>query len=98
MVGGYAVNCESEQVLPPTPDGVSRTSLHPQAQLSAGSTGSNPVKRGMELCNSRHRRDAITTELRQLLAFRGVDVHEAVHVSNTEALYIVLRGLLPLGS
>lgn len=52
----------------------------------------------MELRDRRHGRDAIATQLRQLLPFRGVDVDEAVHVPDAEALDAVAGMLLPLRS
>jgi hypothetical protein len=52
----------------------------------------------MKLGNSGHRRNSLPPKLRQLLAFRRVDINEAVHVADAEALYVVLRKLLPLGS
>lgn len=52
----------------------------------------------MELRDRRHGRDAIATQLSQLLPFRGVDVDEAVHVPDAEALDAVAGMLLPLCS
>ena len=53
----------------------------------------------MENGHGRHGRDGISAQLRELLAASGVDVDEAVHVADAEAL----RGGggrvgLPLGS
>ena len=50
----------------------------------------------MELSYSRHRRDAIAAQLRQLLALRRVDIDEAIHVADAKALNAILRELLPL--
>jgi hypothetical protein len=52
----------------------------------------------MELRDGRYSRNAFATKLRQLLAFRGVDIDEAVHVSDAETLDVILRELLPLGT
>jgi len=52
----------------------------------------------MELCYSRHSRNPTPTQLRKLLAFRRVDIDEAVHVPDAKPLHPV-RGLqLPLGT
>jgi hypothetical protein len=52
----------------------------------------------MKLRHRRHSRDAVATQLRQLLALGRVDIHEAVHVADAEALDAVLRVELPLGA
>jgi hypothetical protein len=52
----------------------------------------------MEFGHRRHRRNALPTELRQLLAFSSVDIDEAIHIADAEALNAVLGKLLPLGS
>jgi hypothetical protein len=52
----------------------------------------------VKLCNSRHRRDTLAPQLSQLLSFRRVNINETIHIANAEALDVVLRRLLPLGS
>jgi len=52
----------------------------------------------MKLGHRRHSRNALAAQLRQLLAFCGVDIDEAVHVADAEALDVVLGVLLPLCS
>lgn len=52
----------------------------------------------MELRDRRHGRDAVPAQLRQLLAPGRVDVDEAVHVADAEALDRVRRAQLPLGA
>jgi hypothetical protein len=52
----------------------------------------------MEFGYSRHRSNAFTSQLRQLFAFRSVQVNETVHVTDAKALNAILRKLLPLGS
>lgn len=71
-------------------------SSHPQAQLPTRRPGCYPVVTRMELRDRRHGGDAVATQLGQLLPFRRVDVDEAVHVPDTEALDAVARTLLPL--
>lgn len=51
----------------------------------------------MELGDRRDSGDAVAAQLRQLLAGGGVDVDEAVHVADAEALDAVLGGEVPLG-
>jgi hypothetical protein len=46
--------------------------------------------------NSGNSRDTLSTKLRQLLPFRGVDVDEAIHVADAETLDVVARCELPL--
>ena len=43
----------------------------------------------MELRHRGDRRDAIAAQLRELFAFRGVDVDKAVHVPDAEPLHVV---------
>ena len=81
-----------------TPTWVSNGTLHPQAQLPTRSTSCHPVQRRMKLGHRRHRSDAFASKLRQLLAFSGVNIDEAVHIADAKALNTVLRELLPLGS
>ena len=50
----------------------------------------------MELRHRRNSRDAIPAQLRELLPFGGVEVHEAVHVADAEALHGVGGLGLPL--
>jgi hypothetical protein len=50
----------------------------------------------MKLCNSRHRRDTITTKLRKLLALRSENVNETIHVANTKTLDAIGGVSLPL--
>jgi|TARA_R110002003_G_scaffold63_7_gene5851 hypothetical protein len=52
----------------------------------------------MEFGHRWHCSDAFASKLRQLLAFGGVNVDEAVHIANAESLYAILRILLPLCS
>lgn len=52
----------------------------------------------MENSHGRHGGDALTIKLGELVARRAVDVDEAVHVSDAEALDGGLRVLLPLGA
>lgn len=72
--------------------------LHPQTQLAGRSARRDPVQRRMELGDRGHGRDAFTAQLRQLLALGRVDVDEAVHVADAEALDAVAGELLPLGA
>jgi hypothetical protein len=51
----------------------------------------------MELRNRWHCRDAISTQLRQLLSFSSVNI-KAIHVADAEPLHAILRELLPLCS
>lgn len=50
----------------------------------------------MKLRHRRHSRDALAPQLSQLLSFRRVDVDEAVHVADAEALDGVRGVELPL--
>lgn len=52
----------------------------------------------MKLRHGRHGGDAITAQLRQLLAVGGVYVDKAIHVANAEALHGVGGCLLPFGA
>lgn len=52
----------------------------------------------MELRDGRHSADALAAELGDLLPFARVDVDEAIHVADAEALDAVLRLQLPLSS
>ena len=52
----------------------------------------------MELCDGGNGCDAVAAQLRQLDAGRGVDVDEAVHVADAEALHAVSGGEMPLGT
>jgi hypothetical protein len=52
----------------------------------------------MEFGHRWHCRNTFASKLRQLLAFRGVNIDEAVHVANAEPLNAILRKLLPLCS
>ena len=52
----------------------------------------------MELRHRRYSCDSITAELRQLRAVSGVDIDEAVHVADAEALDVVGGEELPLGA
>ena len=52
----------------------------------------------MELRHGRYGGDTIATQLRQLFAGSGVDVDEAVHVADAEALDGVSGTELPLGA
>lgn len=77
---------------------VGKEKSHPQAQLPARRPRRDPVVGGMELRDRRHGRDAVPAQLRQLLAFGCVDVDEAVHVADAEALDRVRGAQLPLGA
>jgi hypothetical protein len=68
---------------------ITKEKLHPQAQLSTGSASSDPVQRRMKLRNGRHRSNAFSTELRQLLSLRRVNVDKAIHVANAESLHAI---------
>ena len=52
----------------------------------------------MELSHGRHGGDAFAAQLRQLLSVGGVDVDEAVHVADAEAVDRIGRVELPLGA
>ena len=71
---------------------------HPQAQLPARGSGGNPLLRGVELGHGRHGTNACAAELGQLVAVRGVNIDEAVHVADTEAVDRIRGVELPLGS
>lgn len=51
----------------------------------------------MEVSDSWDSRDAVSAQLRKLLAICGVHVDETVHITDDELLNAVLRALLPLG-
>jgi hypothetical protein len=72
--------------------------LHPKTKLPARRTPGDPVLRWMKLCDRRHSRDPLAPELRQLFPFCGVDIHEAIHITNAEPIDAVLGRLLPLCS
>lgn len=60
--------------------------LHPQTNLPTCRPTGNPVLASVEY---RHRGDscnAITSQLRELIARATVNVHEAVHVPDAESL------------
>ena len=63
--------------------------LHPKTQFPAGRPCSHPVVCRMELRHRGDRRDTLSTQLRELFAFRGVDVDKAVHVPDAEPLHVV---------
>lgn len=52
----------------------------------------------MEDSDCRHGSDAISAELGKLITRTTVDIHEAVHVADAEALNVRLGVLLPLGT
>ena len=64
--------------------------LHPQTQLPARGPRCHPVNARMELGHGWHSRYpagvGLVAELRDLVAVGGVDVDEAVHVADAEAL------------
>ena len=64
--------------------------LHPQTQLPARRPGRDPVDARMEPGHRRHGRDpagvGLVAELGDLVPVGGVDVDEAVHVADAEAL------------
>ena len=64
--------------------------LHPQTQLPARRAGRDPVDARMEPGHRRHGRDpagvGLVAELGDLVPVGGVDVDEAVHVADAEAL------------
>jgi hypothetical protein len=72
--------------------------LHPKTQLPTRRASGDPVLRWMELCYRRYSCDSIATELCQLRAVGGIDVDEAVHVADAEALNIVGGEELPLSA
>lgn len=73
--------------------------LHPQTQLPARRPARDPIARGVELRHGRHGGDgALAAELRQLRPVRGVDVDEAVHVADAEAVDGVRGVEVPLGT
>ena len=71
-------------------------SLHPKAEFPTRRTSGHPILRWVELCDGGDSSDAIATQLRKLLTLGCVDVDEAVHVADAEALHAVLWLLLPL--
>jgi len=71
---------------------------HPQTQLPTRRPRSHPIHTRMKLRNRRHSRNPLAPQLRQLLALCCVDIDEAVHVADAEALDVVLGVLLPLCS
>ena len=83
--------------IPSKPTGYT-TILHPKTQLPTRRPRSDPVQCWMEFRNGGHSSDTVTTQLCQLLALRGVDIDETVHISDAEALDVVLWVLLPLGA
>lgn len=62
------------------------TKLHPQTHLPTSGPTNNPILTPVETSHRWHGGDTITTELGQLIAVGAVDVDEAVHVSDAEAL------------
>jgi hypothetical protein len=50
----------------------------------------------MEDSYGRYSRNALSSQLGQLLSLHGVDIDETVHISNAEALDIVTGSELPL--
>lgn len=72
--------------------------LHPQANLAASGTTSNPVLAAVEHSYCRNSRDTIAAKLGKLIPRTTVNIDEAVHVSNAEALDVRLRVQLPLRS
>ena len=82
---------------PPTPH---PTPSHPQTQLPTRRPARDPIPLGMKLRHGRHSRDTLAAQLRHLLALGGVDVDEAVHIADAEALRggERVRGEVPLGA
>lgn len=72
--------------------------LHPQTQFAAGRATSDPVLAAVEHSYCRNSRDTVAAKLGKLISRSAVDVDEAVHVSNAEALDVRLWVQLPLGS
>lgn len=60
--------------------------LHPQTHLAAGGTTRNPVLAAVEHSYCRDSGDTITAQLGELISRTVVDIHEAVHVADAEAL------------
>jgi hypothetical protein len=71
---------------------------HPQADLPTRSSASYPVLAPMHVSHRRHCCYLIAPKLSQLVSTGTVDIDETIHVSNTEALDVGLRILLPLGT
>lgn len=73
-------------------------SSHPQTQLPTRCSRRYPVIARMKLRHRRYCRYPFPTQLRQLLAFGRVDIDEAVHVADAQALDGVWGVELPLGA
>ena len=71
-------------------------SSHPQADFAARCTACNPVLATVEHSHCRNSSDPITAKLSQLIAGAAVNIDEAVHVTDTEALDVGLGVHLPL--
>lgn len=77
---------------------IPKSPSHPKRQLPTRRSRRDPLLRRMKLRNGRNGGDPPTTELGELVAVRGIDVDETVHVSDTEALDGIGGLALPLGS
>lgn len=74
----------------------SNLNLYPQTSLPTRGATDNPVLAAVENGNRRHGGDTVPSELGELVSGRAVDVDEAVHVADAEALDVGLWVLLPL--
>ena len=79
-------------VRPPFPPHTS----HPQTKFPTRSPGPDPIHLGVKLGYGGDGGDAVTAQLRELLAIARVDVHEAIHVADAEPLHAVGGMALPV--
>lgn len=70
--------------------------LHPEAQLPACGSCSNPILAFMEHCDRRDGSDILASQLGELAAVGAIDVHKPVHVPDAEFLDQVGRVAMPL--
>lgn len=70
--------------------------LQPQTDLATRGSASDPVLTRVHDSNRGHCGHLRTAELRHLIAAGSVDIDEAIHVGDAEALNVRLRVLLPL--
>jgi hypothetical protein len=73
-------------------------SLLPKTKLPTRRTRSNPIHRIMKLGHSRHSRDPLAPQLRQLLPFTRKHIHKPIHTTDNKPLDPILRLHLPLRS
>lgn len=72
------------------------TNSHPKTQLPARRPSSDPILRLMKHRDRRHRRNALSTKLRQLLPLTRVNINESIHITHRKPLNPVSRALTPL--